>query len=531
MKNSVQSSFARPLASRVSCLRFLACAALNLVVLATIFAGTNPTWAQNGTGEKVKAGRPDSFQRPVIIELRGEIDPGTTAYFRNRLSRAKFAKADLIIVEIDSPGGYKTESLLIGELLRDVDWAYTIAYVPREAISGAALLSLGCDEIICDPLMRFGDIGPIHFDPAEFAFRLVPAKLQSVLVREARDLASSKGHSPEMAEAMIDKDVLVYSRTKDDGNGLEFKTVHIASNEKPEAPWKLLEESGPERFLTLNGKRALELGLATALVGTRDELAKTVNFEPSRLNVYKHTWADSTARILNSFWVTGLLVVLGLLALYLEVSSPGIGVGALVAGLCALLFFWSHFLGGTAGWLEVLLFSAGLVFLFMELFVIPGWGISGFLGLLMLFSSVIMAGQDFVLPTNSEQWNQFLTNLLLVLCCICVAFAGAALITKKIGKIPIFNQMVLVPRYDLDQSETSNSGGSKSKGKPNLPTHPIVSIGDWGKTESLLRPAGRANFAGHSIDVVSDGQFVERGQPVKVIDIQGHVVVVTIAEG
>ena len=111
MKNSVQSSFARPLASRVSCLRFLACAALNLVVLATIFAGTNPTWAQNRTGEKVKAGRPDSFQRPVIIELRGEIDPGTTAYFRNRLSRAKFAKADLIIVEIDSPGGYKTESL------------------------------------------------------------------------------------------------------------------------------------------------------------------------------------------------------------------------------------------------------------------------------------------------------------------------------------------------------------------------------------------------------------------------------------
>jgi membrane-bound serine protease (ClpP class) len=465
-----------------------------------------------------------------MIELRGEIDPGTTSYFRNRLSRAKFANADLIIVEIDSPGGYKTESLLIGELLRDVDWAYTIAYVPREAISGAALLSLGCDEIVCDPMMRFGDIGPIHFDPTEFAFRLVPAKLQSVLVREARDLASSKGHSPEMAEAMIDKDVLVYTRPSENGIGLEFKSVHVTSNEQPVPPWKLLEESGPERFLTLNGQRAFELGLATALVANRDELAKTLNYEPARLIFYSHTWADTTARILNSFWITGLLVVVGLLALYLEMSSPGIGVGALVAGLCALLFFWSHFLGGTAGWLEVLLFFAGLVFLFMELFVIPGWGISGFLGLIMLFSSVIMAGQDFVLPSNSEQWNHFLTNLFVILCCICVAFAGAAMITKKIGKIPIFNQMVLAPRYDLDRPALTNLNSTKSTAKPVLPTHPIVSLGDWGKTESLLRPAGRANFAGRSIDVVSDGQFIERGQPVKVIEIQGHVVVVTIAE-
>lgn len=470
--------------------------------------------------------RPSNFVRPVIIELRGEIEPSQTAYFRNRLRRAKAFRADLVVIEIDSPGGWKTESLAIGEMLRDVDWAYVVAYVPREAISGAALLALGADEIICDPKMRFGDIGPIQWDPAEFAFRLVPAKLQSVLVREARDLAEAKGHSPDLAEAMIDKDVLVFTQQTPEGIR-QFKRAHVSDPQMPAAPWELIEESGPERFLTLNGIRAQELGLASTLVTTREQLAAELKFELRAANVFQYQWSDSVARILNSWWATAMLVIVGLLALYFELSSPGVGVGAMIAGLCGVLFFWSHFLGGTADWLEVLLFLSGLILICMELFVIPGWGISGVLGLMMLFLSVVMACQDFVVPSNADQWNQFLTSTLMMLCSLFIVMIGAAWITKKLGRMPVLNQLVLVPQLEPDPShEDSKSAGSK----PAPRVHPRVSVGDWGQAESPLRPAGRASFAGHSIDVVSDGQFINPGQRVKVIRIQGHVVVVTETE-
>jgi len=493
-----------------------------------------PTAEQAGLDDRPKSAldkrkpRPQSFARPFLIELTGDIDPSDTAFLRNRLQRAKAAKADLLIIEIDSPGGYKTESLAIGEMLRDLDWAYVVAYVPREAISGGALLSFGADEIYCSPDMRFGDIGPIHFDPTEFAFRLVPAKLQSVLVREARDLAEAKGYPPDLAEAMVDKDVLVYQRRTPDGK-LEFRRSHLNDNEKPGDEWTLIEESGPERFLTLNGARAKELGIATELVADRSELVKKLELQPDKLTVFKVNAADRVARVLNSWWATALLIVIGLLALYLEMSSPGIGIGALVSGLCAMLFFWSHFLGGTADWLEVLLFLAGLVFLAMELFVIPGWGISGLLGLLLILTSTVMATQDFVVPSNSEQWNQFLTSLLTLLCALALVFLGAVLITKKIGKIPVFNQMVLAPQPDPEVILETSSAKTKPA-KPGAASHPAVSVGDWGKTDSPLRPAGRANFNGLSLDVISDGQFVEQGQQIKVVRIQGSVVVVSPIE-
>ncbi len=218
---------------------------------------------------------------------------------------------------------------------------------------------------------------------------------------------------------------------------------------------------------------------------------------------------------------TGLLVVIGLVALYIELSAPGVGAGGLIAGLCAALFFWSRFLGGTSTWLEIILFLAGVVFLMMELFVIPGWGISGLLGLLFIVGSVIMASQDFVVPQTSRQWNQFLTSALMLMCSGFIVFIAAAYITKKMGHLPLFNKMILAP----PPSDAEYAAKSKSA-KPIPTPHPDVSVGDWGKTESLLRPAGRAIFAGRSFDVVSDGAFIEPNRQVKVIAIQGNRIVV-----
>ena len=463
-----------------------------------------------------KKSRPAEFVNPFLIEFKGEINWKLSKYLRSRIEQARSAGADLLIFEIDSPGGLKTESLSLAELIRDIDWAYTVAYVPREALSGAALFTFGSDEMVVGELARIGDIGIIHFDPQLYAFRFAPEKVYSDLVREARDLASSKGRSGDLAEAMINKDFIVYQRNR---NGDEEYMGQSSDKPHPGAGWEVVLES-EKGFLTLNGVRAKALGLASTFAKERQELADELGFDLSRTRVLKRTTTDEIVYYLNHPIVTGIVVLIGLVAFFTEISMPGIGLGGLISGLCAALFFWSRFLGGTSTWLEIVLFGAGVVFLMMELFVIPGWGVSGIMGLGLMIGSVLMASQDFVVPSDGRQWNQFLTSLMMLLCSGVLFAIAAAFIVKNIGHVPIFGRLVLPPPEAEDYVEDESE-------KPGILEHPLVSVGDWGRAESLLRPAGRAVFAGRSFDVVSDGEFIEAGQQVKVLEIQGNRIVVS----
>ena len=140
----------------------------------------------------------------------------------------------------------------------------------------------------------------------------------------------------------------------------------------------------------------------------------------------------------------------------------------------------------------------------------------------MLFSSVVLAGQNFVLPATPDQWDRSIASTFTLLLA-CTGFIVAAIfITKKMGSIPILNKMILSTKPFSSQNSLTDSAG-----KPVPAPHPVVSVGDCGESESQLRPAGRAKFNDRSIDVVSDGAFVEAGVPIRVIEIQGSIIRVT----
>jgi membrane-bound serine protease (ClpP class) len=327
------------------------------LLLATFLLATSmavPASAENSVPDATRE-RPAKVSRPAVIEMYGEIDGKLTTYFKSRFEQARSADVDLLIIDIDSPGGLKIESLEMARMLRDCDWAYTVAVVGNEAISGAALISIGCDAIYIDPNAKFGDIGEIAFDMEQWAWRLIEPKIESYLSRDARDLAESKGRPADLAEAMVDKEVLVYRKPKEDAAGeFEFTSVRTDEELKPEAPWELVPETGPERFLTLSGQRAKELGIAQEFASSVDELSEEYQYDAANLRRFRYTTTDTVVYRLNQPVFTGLLILIGLIALYIEASAPGIGIGGLVAGLCAVLFFWSRFLTGTSGWLEVI---------------------------------------------------------------------------------------------------------------------------------------------------------------------------------
>lgn len=463
-----------------------------------------------------------NYRKAVLIRFEGTITPILEQFIYRKLDVAKQQGADLLIIEIDSPGGYRDTSLNLANRFLALDWAHTVAFVPREAFSGAAIAALGCDEIVMAPKAYIGDVGLI-IEGEDGLFRHAPEKERSVLALQLREIAEATGRPPALAEAMVDMDLIVY-RVRNKNSGVEtFLSDHeIESSDAPDDWEKLkpVQESREEHFLTVTGQRAVELELAEGLAEDREGIKERYGIE-GELTVLKPTGVDTTVTILNVPFVTGLLLLVGLIALYVEFSAPGLGAGGLIAALCFTLFFWSKFLGGTAVWLEVILFLLGVVFLLIELFITPGFGFAGITGMLLIVVSLVMAGQDFTIPTTTRELNTSLEGMLVILGAGIAFIIGAFGVSHYFGTVPVIGWLQLeLPASDSDTDE---------QGKPKATSAPYefpVGVGDWGIAESPLRPAGKAIFEDEYVDVVTDGSFVDKGAQVRVIDISGNRIVV-----
>lgn len=471
------------------------------------------------------------FEQGALIRFEGEIGPGLDAYFYRKLNKARSAGADLIILEIDSPGGTVFHSFGIAEHLRDIDWAHTVAFVPREALSGAAVVALGCDEIVMGKNARLGNVGVIISE--NFMFRHAPEKLRSDVVVRIRTLAEAKRRPAALAEAMVDMDVQVFEVTNVDTGRVWFMSdaeLESADDAGLREKGKLVLESREAHFLEVSGERAVELKIADGIAGTRGELRDRFGLG-EHLRVYERTGVDTAVFILNTWIVAGLLFIVGLVALYIEFSAPGIGFGGLLAGLCFSLFFWSCFLGGTAGWLEVLLFAAGIVFLAVELFVLPGFGVSGLTGVLLILSSLVMARHEVGIPNSGSEWSDILLSVLLALGSVAAVVIAGLFLAWYYDDVPVLSRLALKPpAADEVAADEVAAVTPHDKSAGTAKTAPAdalkVRIGDTGMATTPLRPAGVVRFGREFVDVVTEGSFVDEGCSVEIREISGNRIVV-----
>ncbi len=462
-------------------------------------------------------------QTVAYVVFEGQIDPFSEHRFYRKIEEAKAMSADVVVIEINSPGGLVSSSVNLANYLNDLDWATTVAYIPQEAISGAAMMSLGCDQIVMHKFGKIGDIGPI-VEGQDSMFRHAPEKIVSHLVQVMRDLAEAHDRPAAIAASMVDKKLPVYRVTNKDSGEIKYLSEpEWAELDQPQdwdkgAP---LRESVEGRFLELNGERAVSFGLANGLVKDCAELAKELGIQPQDFVVLESNWIDSAAMLFNSNMGTFLLVVLGMIALYVELMAPGLSVGGLVAGLCCALFFWSRFLGGTSGWLEVVLFAAGIVFVAVEIFVLPGFGIGGFTGGCLLLASVLMASQRFA-ADDGIMIDDLLKTILVVIGSSSVALVAMVWLSQHFGKLPVFNRLTLAPPAAVGESSVA----TPTMSFPIAGSDESIELGDEGVADSTLRPAGRARFKDQFVDVTTDGSFIEPGEHVRVIRISGAIIMV-----
>jgi len=449
--------------------------------------------------------------RPLLVAVKGPIKGNIIDYAQRQIDQALSHDANFICVWIDSPGGSPADSLRLATYLAHLDPSRvrTVAYIPAQARGDAVLIALGCDEIVVHPQAVLGG-------PGAYAFRGHDVDNVSRVIRA--ELADAKKRSWSIPVALIDPDLSVFRCT------FKGRTEYLCDEElraKPAADqWQRQELITTEgAALQLTGQQAHEFELAKHTIDSFWRFKELYGLEGDPA-LAEPGWADFLIDWLGSPGMAVLLLIVGFSALYVELHAPGIGAGAFVAALCFVLFFWSHYLGGQAGWLEVLLFLAGLAFLMLEIFVIPGFGIFGFGGAAMILASIILASQTFVIPRNTYQLAQLQRSLWTVAGSVLGVIVVSMILRRWLPQAPLFNQIFLAPPTD-DELQTISHRESLVD-LDNL-------VGLRGVTTTPLLPGGKARLGNRLLDVISEGQELPRGAEIVVVEVHGNRIIVVPA--
>jgi len=461
---------------------------------------------------------PESIQEDVPVEgvfhavrvdLKGPLNAGaidkTQRLIQDAITRQN---ADFICLCIESAGGSPADSMGLARYLvdRDPGKVRTVAYIPREARGDAALVAMACDQVVMHPKAVLGGEGDYAFSPEE-------SKQIQAAIRE--EIVPRRPRSWSLPAAMFDPALAVFRYTRKSEVAF-FSEQELAEQGQP-AEWTIGEQvKAPGKPFQTTGDDAVVYRLANHVVDDFAQFKELYGLEndPSLL---EPRWADTLVDALASPGMAVLLLIIGGVALYVELHSPGIGIGGFVALACFTLFFWSRFLGGTAGWLEVVLFVAGVSCLALEIFVLPGVGIFGLGGGAMILASLILASQTFFLPRNAYQAAEFQNSLLVIAAALVGILVAVGTINRWLPHTPILGQMVLQPPSEEEAAAISESEAL---------AHFENMLGAVGRTTTPLLPSGKARFGDQLLDVMTDGEFVARGAQIEVVEVRGNYIVV-----
>lgn len=412
----------------------------------------------------------------VRIPVTGTIEMGLAPFVSRALRQAVEMRAAAAILDINTPGGRVDAAETIVDAVNNTGIP-VYAFVNFHAYSAGAMIALAADRIY---IRSEGNIGAAT--PIIGSGERAPEKIVSAMRSQFRALAEARGLDPRIAEGMVDESI--------DIPGI-----------KPAG-----------RLLTLTSDEAVELGVATSEVESLDGLLAEVGLSEAHVVSLGPNWAETLVRFLTNPLVQPLLLSLGMLGLIFEIKSGAFGLGGLVSLGALGLFFGSNLILGLAGWEEVLLLGAGLIAIGVEVFVLPGFGIAGILGIILVGASVILAMLG-SLPTISD----FLTA---------GAVLAAAMVVTAAALFGWLRHLPSSTRWSglfLRDSTTAAEGYISA-----LPRGELV--GREGRATSDLRPAGTASFEGERLDVVTEGEFVKSGTVVRVLRSDGYRLVVRAAE-
>jgi len=428
-----------------------------------------------------------SSQSAVHVPINGTIDMGLPSYIDRAIKLAETDSASLIVFDIDTFGGRVDAATKIKDLILG-SRALTIAYVNRRAISAGALIALSCDSIYINSASTIGAATAVNAEGEKASEKVI-----SYMREEMASSAEANGRSRELAEAMVDEEIVINFIVSATGDTIYAENI---------------EGFNEGKLLTLSTDNALKLGIADREVKSISELFSLYNIKQDKVIKIEETWSELLVRFLTNPTFAPILMSIGMMGLFFEIKSPGFGIPGGIGLLSLGLFFGSHLLVGLANVTEVLFLFGGIVMILLEILVIPGFGIAGISGFLMIVYSLFkMLIGEYPLPQDLNTAMQSMSFSVISMTII------SALIFRAFTRTEYYRK--LIPT----SGQSSAEGFSISRGFRKF-------VGERGITLTVLRPSGKVMIGEKTYQAMSTGDFIEKNQKIIVIDTDENQLVV-----
>lgn len=420
-------------------------------------------------------------QQKVVYEyeIHEEIGPGMSRLTETAIAKAESMKASYILVNLNTYGGLVEDGDKIRTALLKTKIP-TIVFIQNNAASAGALISIACDSIYMTPGSTIGAASVVNQEG-----ELMPEKYQSYMRKKMRATAEETGRNPLIAEGMTDENLVIDS----------------------------IKEKG--KIVTFSTKEAIKYGYCNGEAETPEQILSKLSGGSYTITKHKSSISEAIALWLINPAISGVLLLVIFGGIYFEFKAPGTFLPIGISLIAAVLYFAPLYVEGLAANWEIIVFIAGLVLIFLEIFVIPGFGIAGISGIVLTIGALTLAlvrniNFDFTFVPSGSVAVSFLM--------VTVAMALPLILLIAFGQ-QIFSSTLFQKMSVATEMKTSEGFSVKDNALEAL-------IGSTGVAVTDLRPAGKIELNGERYDVVTDGGFVVKDSVVKVIGLRSNYLVV-----
>jgi membrane-bound serine protease (ClpP class) len=405
-----------------------------------------------------------------VLSIDSEIHAKSARTLEKALEEAKKQNACVFLMRLNTFGGALDAAEEMRTALLEAPFT-TVSFIDHQAASAGALISLACDTIYMAPGSTLGSASIVNQ-----AGELMPEKYQSYMRSLMRATAEETGRDPALAEQMVSGDTIV----------------------------------------NLTTREAKDVGYSQGQAASVEEAVALMGLENCVIREYQETWLD---KIIGFFLLplVQALMLMGIVGgIYFELQTPGVGFPLGVAVFCAIGYFSPLFLEGLVQYWEILLMIAGLILLAIEIFVTPGFGLLGILGIIAVAAGLILSMVDNRVfeYEGPFPWNGILVPIATVTVTGLVSIVLMLFSVHLLFPTRVFNRIAL--RTNL----------RKNDGFVGVPTLSDISIGQEGVVFTDLRPSGKVTIGGRWVEARAVVGYIPKDTPVKVVRIEGGVIFV-----
>ena len=418
-------------------------------------------------------GNNEEKKKILVGKIDNNIDPRTNRYSKLLLEEALDKDYDIVVIEMDTYGGAVNDADDIRTRILDFEIPIYV-WINKDAASAGALISIACDSIYMSSGASIGAATVVTGDGTQ-----APDKYQSYMRSIMRSTAEAKGRDPKIAEAMVDEDIKV------DSISMEGKVI------------------------TFSTKEALKYGFCDAELNSIDEIMDRQGIENYEISSFELGSAEGIISFFLNPIVSSILILLILGGLYFELQTPGIGFPIIASITALILYLVPYYLNGVAENWEIIMFFVGIIFIALEVFVIPGFGIFGIAGLFTSITSLILIMLnndlfDFTFVLSRDLVSSSLSVLISVLSFLLIVLFGGIKLTDSNA----FKNIALAQTQEVSKGYISNRYSNNIVGKK-------------GKSFTVLRPSGKIKIDSQIFDASTEGDFIEKNKNIIVVSVEG----------